>query len=264
MTTTSQKNKDLKRCEQCGKLLVTRTGKPSGSANGKKRNGGGPCTQHPMHGQRVCKTHGGLAKQNLAAGARRQQEAEASVLVAKALRDAYGDEVPEIDPAEAMLRAVSWKYAECVALRTIVRELEHSERVWGVVRETVDSGAAGEAEDDKDDESGPTVTTVSQAGQNVWWVRKDKAERDLVQFAAAARAAGSDERRVELAHSDGLLLADVVRRILNGMYTALVALLGENEAGRVVVESAWPELVTQIVPAELSAVAAGVDPKAAS
>lgn len=163
---------------------------------------GGPCCGSAMRGQDLCPAHGGKAKQNMDAAERRMDAEKAQKLLAEALTDAYGDDVPDVPPADAMLRAVSWTYAEVTVLRRKVAELGDHERVWGVTREKTGGDDHG---------------TTEEARPNIWWTMLREAMRDLVKFAAAARAAGCDEARVRIAEQQGMMLADVIRAILGDL-----------------------------------------------
>jgi hypothetical protein len=127
--------------------------------------------------------HGGSAPQALAAAEQRREQARALEVLQTGLASAYGDQVPDVDPGEAMLRAVAWKYAEVLALRALVAALDDGERVWGVVR---------------DKSGGEDYGITREARPSVWWVMLREAERDLVKFAGAARAAGVAEQRIQL------------------------------------------------------------------
>jgi hypothetical protein len=211
------------KCPKCGqKHAPTRGGRPC-VGHVKKRDGA-PCNRTAMDGQNVCASHGGRNPAAKAAGRRRVAEAKAERILSQALADAYGDDVPDVPPAEAMLRAVSWTYAEVTVLRRKVAELGENERVWGITRET--SG-------------GEDHGTIEEARPNIWWSMLRESMRDLVKFAAAARAAGCDEARVKLAQQQGTMLADVIRAILGDL-----ALTSEQQA-----------LVSEVVPRHLRAVA---------
>lgn len=183
---------------------------------------GRQCESWAMHGSTVCHKHGGNARQVRAAAQRRLDAAAAANILADGLAAAYGDNVPDIDPAEAMLSAVSWKYAEVVALRAQVAALEDKERVWGTTRVK---------------EGGDDRGTTQEATANIWWVMLRSAEEQLVKFAAAARAAKCDERRVRLAEEHGTMVAGVIKAILDR--------LDLTDAQRV--------LVGEVVPQELRA-----------
>lgn len=211
--------KDLTQCGRCGK--------PHAGCVGHRRDGS-PCGNRPMSGQRVCRMHGGSAPQVKAAAERRLEQAQAERVLGRTLAEAYGGQVPEVDPGEAMLQAVSWKYAEVVALRSKVGELDDSKLVWGRTRVRSD---------------GPDRGVTREAGPHVWWQMLRTAEDQLVRFAAAARAAGCDERRVQLAQAYGLMLGEVIQGILGDLGLSV-----EQE-----------ELVGVVVPRHLRAIGPGTD-----
>lgn len=183
-------------CDTCGQVHERCTAHKSGTI---KAGNPRPCMAMPINGLTVCGAHGGKSVAAKAAAGRRVTEAKASRQLADALRDAYGDHVPQVDPADAMLHAVSWKYAEVRALRAYVAELDPTERVWGVTKEKTGGDDAG---------------TTEEARPNIWWQMLRTAEDQLVKYAAAARAAGCDERRVRLAEGQGQLVAGVIRAVL--------------------------------------------------
>lgn len=169
-----------------------------------QRRGGGPCMQYPIPGGTVCaRAHGGNAKQVRAAAQARLTKATQEKAMAEALAEAFAGNPPDIDPAEAMLFAVATKYAEVVYLRGQVARLDEADLVWGVTK-TKDGG----------DDCGET----REAKPNIWWAMLRTAEEQLVKFAAAARAAGCDERRVQLAESQADLVADAIRQIIDGLH----------------------------------------------
>lgn len=204
----------------------TTCGQPHPGCTAHTKNGpnaGHPCKK-PCRPGEVCTSHGGRARQVRTAAARRAEAAQADVALRRGLAAAYGDQVPDVDPGEAMLRAVSWKYAEVTALRVKVAELDDTERVWGTTRVK---------------EGGDDRGTTQEAKPHIWWTMLRSAEEQLVKFAAAARAAGCDERRVRLAEAQGDLVAGVIRRILDDL----------------ALTPAQIELVPVVVPQHLRAIA---------
>lgn len=153
------------------------------------RQSGERCKRAAIVGGTVCVMHGGKAPAVAAAAAGRVERANAEVALQVGLAAAYGDRVPDIDPATAMLKAVSWKYVEVVALRAKVAELGDDERVWGKVR---------------DKSGGDDYGITQEARPNVWWVMLRESERDLVKFAAAARAAGATDALIEIEQEKAL------------------------------------------------------------
>jgi hypothetical protein len=175
---------------------------------------------------RVCRFHGGSTK-NAKAGAARRLAEESARKVASSV---YGRPVPDVDLAEAMIRAVAWKHAECCALRDKLAEIEDKDLVWG----------------DTKDAPGTTGGMTQEARLNLWWDTLHKSEDQLVRFAAAARAAGCDERRVRVAEEQGDMVAEVLKTILALLLTSLVDAGMDARLGTV-----WSAAVAQIVPREL-------------
>lgn len=226
-------------CAKCGKRHYAYDGKSIGCAGHVDLEDGSirPCTQRPIRGGTVCGTHGGRSPQVKAAAQRNLAEAESRKHLQEGLALAYGGRVPDVDPAEAMLQAVSWKYAEVVALRAQVATVGEADLVWGVTREK--SGG--------DDEG-----TTWEAKPNIWLSLLHEAERDLVTFAAKARAAGVDERRVKLAEEQGVLVHQVMDRVLEGVLRMLL----ESGLGEGFVE-VFRAAVREVAPRELRALASG-------
>ncbi len=127
-------------CAECGRQhVVTRTGHRACAKHRTARGPAGellPCGKPPVDGTDACLSHGAAAPQTRAAAAARVEEQRAEVALRRGLAAAYGEHVPDVDPAEAMLRAVSWKHAEVLALRAKVAELDDRERVWGLTKTT--------------------------------------------------------------------------------------------------------------------------------
>ena len=225
-------------CARCGQPHLTRYGTPACAGHKKLEDGTErPCGNPPRKGATVCNHHGGKAPQVRAAANRRAAAQAAEAALHRGLAAAYGDQVPDIDPAEAMLRAVSWKYAEVLALRGKVAELDDADRVWGRTREK--SG-------------GEDYGTTEEAKPNIWWQMLRTAETQLVQFAKDARAAGCDERRVQLATQQGQIVAALLQRILDGLYAAL---LTAGITADVLAAALWQAAIADVVPRELHAAA---------
>lgn len=236
MTTTP------KSCEQCGEPHVLRgTERPSCAAH--RKADGRPCGQPPRNGQKVCRKHGGNTAKALSAAQRRLEAEAANRMIADALAEAYAGDVPVVDPAEAMLQAVSWKHAEVVALRAAVATLGVEERVWGTKRKKF---------------GGEDHGTTMEAGPHIWWQMLRASEDQLVKYAAAARAAGCDEARVRLAEEQGRMVAATIQRSFAAMLGWVEQVLtdaGHTDALQLLA-AAWSEQVRQIVPRELRAISA--------
>ena len=200
------------------------------------KGSGNRCKRAAAPGASVCVKHGAGAPQVKAAAERRLEEQRAETVLREGLAAAYGDQVPAIDPAEAMLAAVSWKYAEVVALRVKVAELEDDDRVWGLTREKT---------------GGEDYGTTHEARPSIWWQMLRTAEEQLVKFAAAARSAGCDERRVQVAEDLGRQIAGVLQAFAASMLAAMLERLNE---GPDVFREAWAAAVAVNAPAALRGV----------
>jgi hypothetical protein len=184
---------DLTGCARCGQPHL-REGKPTCAGHSKRERRRAeaageprdvPCPNWPMKGQRVCRSHGGSAAQNRAAGERRHREEQARAAVVT-----YG--LPrEVEPAQALLEEVHRTAGHVTWLGDLVAELERGELAqW--------SEAAGRR---------PSI-----------WVELYQTERaHLARVAKSAIDAGIAERQVHLAEQQGELLAVVIRRILDDL-----------------------------------------------
>lgn len=182
-----------------------------------------PCTHPPRAGAYACRFHGGATPAAKTKAAQRvaQAEAERSVALFAARRD--------IAPADALLDLVHWTAGEVDYWRQRVRQLaqdDESALTWGVVREKSGGGDHG---------------TTQEARPNVAYVMLERASDRLAQYAAAALKAGVDERRVRLAESQGALVAEVIRGVLEDLQLS----------------PAQELLVGEVVPRRLRALAAG-------
>lgn len=146
----------------------------------------------------------------------------------------------DVHPGEALLELVQWTAGECDYWRERVRQVEQADLTWGVTR--VKSG-------------GEDRGTTEEAKPHITYAMLVDASKRLESHCSAALRAGIEERRVQLAEDQGRMLAGVITRILAGMFDALVAGLGDFEQARILLEQMWGQLVGQIVPAELRAIA---------
>lgn len=172
---------------------------------------------------------GGSSPQAKAAAARRVAEQEARDTMTRAVRT-LGLPI-DIDPGKALLDEIHWTAGHVAWLREKVQELEANDLVWG--RTQTDNGIGPQ---------GPVDTVTEKADPNVWYQLYLKEREHLAKVCALALKAGIEERKVKLAESQGLLVADVIRRILGAL-----GLTPEQQ-----------QLVPEIVPRELRALAAGV------
>lgn len=161
-----------------------------------------PCRRRPVIGATVCYTHGGATRQVKAKAARRLAQADAERRAALVLAEAFGDKVPDVHPAEAILLAVAQKAFEVQWLRGVVAQLEEDALVWGVT---------------KDKTGGDDAGTTYEARPNVWWTMLRTAEDQLVKFAKAALDAGVDERMVRLAEAQATRIDQVLEAALRAL-----------------------------------------------
>lgn len=160
-----------------------------------------------MHGQRVCRMHGGAAGQNLAAGDRRLAEQRARKDLAT-----FGHPIV-VDPHQALLDELHRTVGAVVWLDAMVAALTEGDVVAGV---------------------------------NVWVKLWHEERRHLIEVAKACVSAGIDERLVELEQARVTLQARAVqagldaaeltseqrRTVITVMLQQLRAIEGDGGPGR--------------------------------
>lgn len=223
---------DPKPCDECGRPHVTKTGAPSCKSH---RRAGGPCAQPRMREQQVCRLHGGKSPQALAAAERRAQERAGREAVVT-----YGLPV-DVSPTEALLEEVRWTAGHVRWLRDRVQELEQAQLVWGTVKTKTEAAGGlgitfGGRDADDEDQIGlidvgsvPASEVTQAAGPNVWLDLYDRERKHLVGVCTAALKAGVQERAIRLAESQGALVAQAIRAILDdlGLSAEQAARVGE-------------------------------------
>lgn len=164
----------------------------------KAKQSGNRCKRAPAQGATVCNIHGGAAGPVKAKAAERtQQEAARRALMA------LGEPEP-IDPAQALLDLIAWKYGEVRWLRDKVQAVKDEVLVWGATEHR--EGMAQE---------GPVSVTTEKAAPNVWWSLLRQAEDQLSEYASKALRAGVAERQIRLAEGQGAAIAGAVNMILD-------------------------------------------------
>lgn len=113
-------------------------------------------------------------------------------------------EPEHVDPSEALLHLISWKYGEVKWLRMRVQDLPADELTWGVAQTDVGLGP-----------DGPIDRVTEKASPSVWWALLRQAEDQLANYAERALRAGVEERRVRLAENQGNLVHAVMMAVFN-------------------------------------------------
>lgn len=208
---------------------------PKRLCKGHSKQTGEPCKLPPVPGAMVCRFHGGGAVQ-----VRRKAAARLAEQAAAEAADRLAVMV-DTTPEQALLDEVKRAAGMVAFYQARIIEIDEGDRgalIWGITKEKLGG-----------DDEGQT----SEAAPNVW-LKLFNEERDrLVRVAAAAIKAGIEERRVKLAESEGVLVASVLRRILDEMLSMAVRVApsSADELTR-----RWSETVSVVVPRELRALTA--------
>lgn len=235
---------DVPPCPDCGLPHVTRHGTPSCTGHAKhtarpeKRRPDGrpsPCTQPPLKGLDVCAVHGGKAPRAKAAAEKRVAEQTARRELARLGQPRV------IDPGAAILDLVHWTAGEVQFWRHKVVQLAETDEealTWGMTSST-----------DKTSGQWPGTDVTHSASEPVAYKLMVDASNRLERYATAALKAGVEERRVRLAEQQGQIAVELIRRILDALYAALVA-SGISED---LLRAAWAAAVEEVVPREIRA-----------
>lgn len=172
-----------------------------GKCGGQRKKGQGPCerpagwgTPHPGVGR--CKLHGGSTPTHVVAGQ--------AALAEQAVKT-YGLPV-DISPTDALLEEVRWSAGHVAYLRGEVQKLTRDELVWGRTKRE-DHGAT----------EFPGINETEQAVPNAMLELYYRERKHYLDVCKSAIAAGIEERRVRLAESQGALLAEVIKAILDDL-----------------------------------------------
>ena len=187
---------------------------------------GAQCGNKPVPGLEVCRIHGGSTAAAKAKSERALRRMDAEIAARR-----LGVPV-QVGPQQALLDEVQRAAGMVAYYGARVEEIAEANRadlVFGLTRKERREGF----------ESG--TTEVKEARPNIWLTLWNEERDRLTKVAAAAIKAGIEERRIELAEQQGMLIATVIRRILDR--------LNLSEQQRI--------LVGEVVPEELRALAAG-------
>lgn len=135
----------------------------------------------------------------------------------------FGEPI-EVNATEALLDTVRWTAGYVAWLREKVAAVESDdELVWGLTRRKT---AVDNTDIHDDDEVAPRKRAFAgtdegdthEAKPNVWLVLLETWHDKLVRVCAETIKAGIEERRVRLAESQGALIAEVIRGILEDLH----------------------------------------------
>lgn len=172
-------------CDRCGTTHLR--------CKGHKRTGE-PCGSHPLDGHDKCRMHAGKK----ASDVKGQVAAERGVAT-------YGLPV-DVDPHDALVEELARTHGHVLWLGQVVAALEPESLTWGTSEQT-----------DKLATEFPGVDVTKKAAPNTWLAMYQQERTHLVAVAKTAIAAGIDERRVQLAESQGQLIADVIRGVFGDL-----------------------------------------------
>lgn len=189
---------------------------------GAKTRGGGTCKKPPLAGATRCRLHGGASPQAQAKAAERVADAAADRALIR-----LGVTHRNVHPAEALIELVSYQASIVDFWRHKVSELEEADLTWGRT---------------KVKEGGDDRGTTSEAKPNIAYTLLGEASDRLARYCEAALKAGVEERKVRLAESQGALVAQAIRQVLDGLNLTPAQL----------------ELVPRVVPAALRLIAGEV------
>ncbi len=165
---------------------------------------GDQCKNPPITGATVCRMHGGSAPGVRAAAERRTTEAGARQILGTIDPDA-----PDEHPVETLMTLIRQKRAEVMWLRSVVQGMTQDELTWTLTEHQSGIGAHG-----------PVDVQTHQASQNVWWKLLREAENQLASWTAAAAKAGVDERRMQIAEAEALMIVQVLDTFINRLQLA--------------------------------------------
>lgn len=203
---------------------------------------GKPCRQRPVPGLDVCYYHGGATPTSKAKSARFKADQQALVIFRTLGYDR------EVTPSEALLEEVQRTAGHVAWLRGMVEQLEPDALVAGVVRqETKDTVVMEVGSGGMRILPGVERKTTQAAAPSVWYELYMREREHLVKVCAAAASAGIETRRIELAESQGQLVAGAIEVILAGL---LAGLLKAGLDPRAI----WSGLIREVVPTALRSI----------
>ncbi|HOW01130.1 MAG TPA: hypothetical protein PLY19_06640 [Rhodoglobus sp.] len=206
------------------------------------RRSGERCRQRSIPGGTVCRVHGGATPVAKAAAERRLAEQRAAIEAAK-----HGLVVPrDVEPGAALLEAIHSAAGELDYWRSVVAQIDPEALTWGVTQATT--------------KKGKRKITETAGAAAAYKLMVDAQDR-LARYSASALRAGIEERRVQLAETQGHALAGVVRAVLGRMLDATITLLrtqGVDDATIIAaLREGWTTTMAEVVPDEVRRLAIG-------
>lgn len=177
--------------------------KTSPTICGAKKRDGEACRARPIKGGTRCKNHGGSSPQAKRAAERRLAEQELlNVVQTLGIREHY----PDIDPGAALLEEIRIAHAHVRWLRGKVAELSPEDLTWGLTEHKEGLGVEG-----------PVDVRTEAAKPSIWYELYSKEREYLVKISAAALKAGIEERKIRMAEHQGVAVAGVIKKVLDGL-----------------------------------------------
>ena len=200
-------------CTRCGQAHKRCSGHADIYDNGDYKTGSvigiRPCMKWPMHGQRVCSTHGGKGRNRVAAARQWEKERKVAGEMERAERAVKTFGLPvTVTPQQALLDEIARTAGHVTWLGNMIGSLPIEDAVWGRISEEHTEGV-GEMETVVD-----LTKTVRGARPAVWYQLYQQERAHLVHVAKVAIQCGIAERQVKLAEEQGQMIAQVLRQVL--------------------------------------------------
>lgn len=180
----------------------------------KSKQTGKRCGQWPVPGAKVCRFHGGYAKQVKAAATERVEKQQAEQ-EARRMVDLAGF---DMSPEDGIVRCIRIAAAEVEYATARISELGPEEIV--VAEMTKTNRPLKEMGGAESPSARVTEATVAPPSLNIWLRFRREATDRLVQYSAVALKVGIEQRRVKLAEDQGAMMAKAISGILDELGVA--------------------------------------------
>jgi len=204
-------------CQRCGLVHERCSGHTSlydeNGFEGGNKIGERPCRHWPMHGQRVCQTHGGRGRNKVVATAQWKKEQKLKQEIGRVERAVKTFGLPiTVDPQTALLDEIYRTAGHVKWLGDWVGNLSPEDAVWGRIAEEHTTGV-GEMSTENTAEVDMTKT-VRGARPAVWYQIYAQERAHLVHVCKVAISCNISERQVKLAEEQGQLIAQSWRTVI--------------------------------------------------